>query len=106
MNDYLRIGKEFTGWLCLTAALYVFAAALSAAAEMFGLTNFPNDHRGEWALVVVPILLLLSGLFSILGIRRLKRFPMYTPGRIIVTAAVLVVVFLLWFSWLFSHRAI
>ncbi len=103
MGDHLRIKGKFIGWLCLAAASYLAAAALSGAASTYGLTDFPNDRRGEWGPIIVPILSLLSVALGAASIRRLARA--YRTWHIVVVAAALTGASLLWLSWQFAHAA-
>lgn len=99
----LQTQGKVISWLCLAAASYLAAAALSGAASMYGLTVFPNDHRGEWGAITVPILLLLAIALGTFGFGRLVR--VYRPWLITIVAIALVAASFLWLSWRFAHAA-
>ena len=104
MGGLLQLQGKITGWLCLAAGAYFAAAALSGAASMYGFTDFPDDRRGEWASITVPLLLLLAGVVGAFGWRRLARLS-YRPWQIAVAAAILLAASLLWLSWRFAYAA-
>ncbi|MFC3814623.1 hypothetical protein [Lysobacter sp. GCM10012299] len=95
---------RLTGWLCLSTGAYFAAAALSCAASLYGITDFPDDHRGEWAPITVPLLILLAVASGIFGWRRLARFR-YRPWQIAAAAVGVLAMSLLWLTWRFAHAA-
>ena len=72
---------------------------------MFGFTNFPNDHRGEWAILVAPIMLLLSAALGFIGLRRLTRPPKVARWQILLVALAVTGASFIWVTWQFANAA-
>lgn len=65
--------RKLAGGLCVAAAASLVGAALSGAASSFGVTDFPDDRRGEWAPRVVPLMTVMSLLLGFAGVRIVLR---------------------------------
>ena len=60
-------------WISVVAGAYLLGVALSGAVSAFGVTVFPDDRRGEWSTVVLPVLLFGSAALTAIGYRQLTR---------------------------------
>ena len=98
-------GSLLFGWLFVAVSSYILGAVLSNIASSYGVTNFPNDRRGEWAPVVIPMMLLLSGGLGILGYRRLTRPPGRAHWQILAVALTVTGASFCWITWRFANAA-
>jgi uncharacterized membrane protein HdeD (DUF308 family) len=87
METPRQIVKAIVGWLFLAGASYMLGATLSGIASMVGITDFPNDHRGEWSLLTMPVSAILSIAIGYFSIRSLLRQRFSLPVISIISGA-------------------
>jgi hypothetical protein len=72
---------------------------------MVGFTNFHNDHRGEWATLVVPIMFFLSAALGPVGFRSLTRPPKVARWQILLVGLAVAGASFGWVTWQFANAA-
>ncbi len=90
----------------LIAGCYAMGAALSGGLAVFGLTNFPNDRRGEWGPIVLPLVALLALLFGGAGFWILRRLDSPSRVEIGLGSVIAVIGSFAWITWQFSRHAV
>ncbi len=104
MKDQPKFDMRPIGWLLVAVAAYLMGAALSGSASLLGMTEFPNDRRGEWAPLVIPALTAFSLLLGLIGAWILVRSACRL-WHIFVITALLAGITIFWLSWRFGYAA-
>lgn len=97
MDNSTTTLRALPSWLALAVAGYFLGVGLSGFAATFGITDFPNDHRGEWGLLTFPILVAISCLLGFFSLRSLLRHR-YSAWAVALVGGSLVLVTLHWGS--------
>ncbi|QSX79366.1 hypothetical protein [Agrilutibacter solisilvae] len=100
MKEHRHPAKSFIAWLLLFAGSYALGAGLSGFASTFGITDFPNDRRGEWGLIATPIVLAIA---LAIGLWPFRYLLQRTPRWFLLLATVLATsVSFAWITWRFA----
>lgn len=90
-------------WPLLAVASFALGVAVSDAAATLGITNFAQDHRGEWGLIITPILTLFAFASGVWPYRYLRRNLKNTAP--VVAAITITVLSCAWITWHFARGA-
>lgn len=90
--------------LAIVCCAVLLGAGISGVLAAYGVSDFANDRRGEWAPMTAPICVGAGLLLCGFDAQRLIGSHGYTRWKLGLATVIVVCVSCVWCTWRFSDR--